>query len=35
MKPAMFTPDLSDKVPLGGHLIHFWHTDAERGVRFL
>ena len=26
-----------DDVPLGSHLIHFWHTDAEfeRGVRFL
>jgi hypothetical protein len=26
-----------DEVPLGSHLIHFWHTDAEfeRGVRFL
>lgn len=25
-----------DEVPLGSHLIHFWHTDAEfeRGVRF-
>jgi hypothetical protein len=26
-----------DEVPLGSHLIHFWHTDDEfeRGVRFL
>jgi len=26
-----------DEVPLGSHLIHFWHTDSEfeRGVRFL
>jgi len=26
-----------DEVPLGTHLIHFWHTDDEfeRGVRFL
>ncbi|MGC2015892.1 MAG: MEDS domain-containing protein [Candidatus Acidiferrales bacterium] len=26
-----------DEVPLGSHLIHFWHTDGEfeRGVRFL
>jgi len=26
-----------DEVPLGSHLIHFWHNDAEfeRGVRFL
>jgi hypothetical protein len=26
-----------DEVPLGRHLIHFWHTDSEfeRGVRFL
>lgn len=26
-----------DEVPLGSHLIHFWHTDAEfeRGVSFL
>jgi hypothetical protein len=26
-----------DEVPLGSHLIHFWHTDEEfeRGVRFL
>jgi MEDS: MEthanogen/methylotroph, DcmR Sensory domain len=26
-----------DEVPLGTHLIHFWHTDGEfeRGVRFL
>jgi len=26
-----------DEVPLGIHLIHFWHTDGEfeRGVRFL
>jgi len=26
-----------DEVPLGSHLIHFWHTDTEfeRGVRFL
>jgi len=26
-----------DQVPLGSHLIHFWHTDSEfeRGVRFL
>ena len=27
----------NDEVPLGSHLIHFWHTDDEfeRGVRFL
>jgi MEDS: MEthanogen/methylotroph, DcmR Sensory domain len=26
-----------DEIPLGSHLIHFWHTDDEfeRGVRFL
>src|SRR3954464_12080987 len=26
-----------DEVPLGSHLIHFWHTEDEfeRGVRFL
>jgi hypothetical protein len=26
-----------DEVPLGSHLIHFWHTEGEleRGVRFL
>ena len=26
-----------DEVPLGSHLIHFWHTESEfeRGVRFL
>src|ERR1700739_335211 len=26
-----------DEVPLGSHLIHFWHTndEVERGVRFL
>ena len=26
-----------DEVPLGSHLIHFWHSDSEfdRGVRFL
>ena len=26
-----------DEVPLGSHLVHFWHTDDEfeRGVRFL